>query len=133
MARDATQPNLRQVHLIDSELIDELSAQGFPVEPGSMGENITTRGIPLLDLPRGTRLHIGENAIIEITGLRNPCAQLDELHDGLMDAVLDRDAKGRIIRKAGVMGVVVVGGIIRPADTITVRLPLKRQAPLEPV
>lgn len=127
------QPNLRQVHLIHAELHDELRAAGFDVAPGQMGENITTRGIALLDLPTGTRLRLGDEAIIEITGLRNPCSQLDGLQRGLMAAVLDRDEQGNLIRKAGVMAVVIAGGVVRSDDAITVELPPAPYQPLQPV
>ena len=123
IAKDPTQPNLRQVHLIHAELLDELRARGFPVSPGDLGENITTRGVDLLALPTGSRLSLGPKAIIEITGLRNPCFQLDHLHEGLMAAVLDHDSDGRLIRKAGVMAVVIAGGPVWPGDTIAVQLP----------
>ncbi|MDA8019202.1 MAG: MOSC domain-containing protein [Thermoanaerobaculia bacterium] len=117
------QPNLRQVHLIHSELHDELRARGFEVTAGIMGENVTTRGVDLLSLPRGTRLQLGNTAVIELTGLRNPCSQLDSIQTGLMEAVLDRDEEGRLVRKSGVMGVVVSGGVVRAGDRIEVRLP----------
>ncbi len=133
VARDPSQPNLRQVHLIHAELHDDLVGQGFTVDAGAMGENITTRGVDLLGLPVGTRLHLGGDAIVEITGLRNPCAQLDRLQSGLMAAVLDHDADGRLVRKAGVMGVVVVGGEVHPADPIRVVMPPPPHQPLEPV
>jgi MOSC domain-containing protein YiiM len=133
VARDPSQPNLRQVHLIHAELHDELRAHGFSVNTGEMGENITTRGIDLLRLPVGTRLHLGAEAVVEITGLRNPCAQLDRLQPGLMAAVLDRDAQGNVVRKAGVMGVVLMGGEVRLADPIRVELPPQPHQPLQPV
>lgn len=133
VARDPTQANLRQVHLIHVELHAELHAAGFPVSPGQMGENITTRGVPLLELPRGTRLHLGERAVVELTGLRNPCGQLDGIQRGLKDAVLERDTDGHLVRKAGVMGVVVTGGDVRPGDPIAIELPAEPYAPLEPV
>lgn len=123
VAQDPTQPNLRQVHLIHGELLDELQAAGFAVNEGSMGENITTRGIDLLGLPQGTKLHLGTSAVVAVTGLRNPCKQLDGYQDGLMAAVLNRDETGKLIRKAGIMGVVLVGGDIRPGDKIAVTLP----------
>ena len=123
VAADPTQPNLRQVHLIHSELHDELRVRGFRVVAGEMGENITTRGLDLLALPVGTRLQIGPEAILEITGLRNPCTQLDGLEAGLMTAVLDRDADGNLIRKAGIMGVVIAGGLVRAGDVIQAELP----------
>ena len=124
VARDPAQPNLRQVHLIHAELHDELREAGFNVAAGDMGENITTRGVYLLGLPRGARLHLGDAAVVEVTGLRNPCAQLDRFQPGLMAAVLDRDAHGNLIRKAGVMGVVLAGGEVRPGDAIRVEEPL---------
>jgi MOSC domain-containing protein YiiM len=131
--RDPSQPNLRQVHLVHSELFDELRAKGFNVTPGDIGENVTTRGIDLLALPTGTRLRLGEVATVEITGLRNPCVQLDTFQKGLMAATLDKDADGNLIRKAGVMGVVLVGGEVRPGDTITIDLPAGSHQPLQPV
>ncbi len=133
VARDPSQPNLRQVHLIHAELHDELRERGFDVAAGQMGENITTEGLDLLGLPAGTRLCIGDEAIVEITGLRNPCAQLERIQPGLMQAVLDRDVEGNLIRKAGVMGVVVAGGPVRPGDTIVVDLPPAPHRPLDPV
>jgi len=133
VARDPTQPNLRQVHLIHAELLDELRAGGFTVTAGEMGENITTRGVDLLGLPTGARLHLGAEAVVEITGLRNPCAQLDRLRPGLMAAVLDRDAQGRLIRKAGIMGIVLTSGEVRPVDPIRVDLPPEPHRPLAPV
>ena len=133
VARDPSQPNLRQVHLIHAELHDELRTHGFTVGAGQMGENITTRGVDLLHLPVGTRLHLGAEAVVEITGLRNPCAQLERLQPGLLEAVLDHDAQGHLIRKAGVMGVVLAGGEVRPADPIRVELPQEPHQPLQPV
>lgn len=131
--RDPTQPNLRQVHLIHAELLDELEGKGFSIAPGRMGENITTRGIDLLGLPTGTRLHLGGAAIVAVTGLRNPCAQLDGIKPGLMQAVLGRDAEGNLIRKAGIMGIVVSGGEVRPEDTIRIVLPPEPHVALKPV
>ena len=131
--RDPSQPNLRQVHLIHAELIDALQDQGFAVSAGAIGENITTRGIDLLGLPRGSRLHIGATAIVEVTGLRNPCIQLDKFQPGLMAATLGRDAQGKLIRKAGVMGIVLAGGIVRTDDAVRLALPGGRHDPLEPV
>ena len=130
---DPTQPNLRQVHLVHAELHDELLADGFQVGPGDMGENITTRGVDLLDLPTGTILHLGADAAIEITGLRNPCGQLDGFQPGLKSAVLDHDEAGGLIRKAGVMGVVQRGGLVRPGDAVRVELPADPRQPLAPV
>jgi hypothetical protein len=133
VARDPSQPNLRQVHLIHAELHDELTARGFTVAAGALGENITTRGIDLLALPRGARLRIGATATVEVTGLRNPCVQLDRFQPGLMFAVLDRDPAGRLIRKAGVMAIVLAGGIVRSEDIIRVSLPDGPFEPLGPV
>ena len=133
VARDPTQANLRQVHLMHAELFDELHAKGFDVSPGLMGENVTTRGLDLLALPTGARLHIGGGAIVEITGLRNPCYQLDGLQKGLMQATLDRDAEGNLIRKAGVMGVVIAGGEVSVGDAIRIDLPAGLREALKPV
>jgi MOSC domain-containing protein YiiM len=133
VARDPTQPNLRQVHLIAAELHDELRAGGFGVLAGQMGENITTRGIDLLRLPTGTRLHLGGTAVIEVTGLRNPCVQLDQFQSGLLAAVLERDEKGTLIRKAGIMAIVLEGGDVRPGDPIRVELPPEPYRSLEVV
>jgi MOSC domain-containing protein YiiM len=132
VARNPHQPNLRQVHLVADELYEELRAAGFPVRPGQLGENITTRGVDLLGLATGTHLHLGD-AAVEVTGLRNPCRQLDGLHAGLMAAVLDRDADGRLIRRAGVMSIVLTGGRVRPGDAVRVQPPAGRLDPLVPV
>ena len=133
MKQDPGQPNLRQVHLIHAELFEELAGQGFAIEPGQLGENVTTRGINLLGLSAGTRMRLGEEALIELTGLRNPCHQLNGLAPGLMAATLDRDADGELIRKAGVMAVVVTGGEIVVGDAITLEsVPLVHE-PLGPV
>lgn len=123
VAVDPNQPNLRQVHLVHHELLEELRASGFRVEPGTIGENVTTSGLDILSLPRGTRLRLGETAIIELTGLRNPCVQLDHFQQGLTQAVLGRDADGQLIRKAGVMAIVLSNGTVRPGDPISVELP----------
>jgi hypothetical protein len=133
VARDPSQPNLRQVHLIHAELHDELQVVGFVVAAGQMGENVTTRGIDLLGLPTGTRLHLGDSAVVEVTGLRNPCAQLDRFQPGLMAATQGRDETGRLIRKAGIMGIVLADGAVRPGDPIHVELPLEPHRGLEPV
>lgn len=127
-----TLPNLRQVHLIHAELFEELAAKGFSVGPADLGENITTSGIDLLGLPTGARLAVG-SAIVEITGLRNPCIQMDRFQDGLMQATLDRDAQRNLVRKAGIMGIVVAGGLVRPGDSIAVTLPEGPHRPLEKV
>ena len=131
VAQDPTQPNLR-VHLIHSELHDELKTKGFDILPGQMGENITTQGIDLLSLPTNTLLRIGE-ATIQVTGLRNPCAQLNRFKSGLMAAVLDRDSRGNLIRKAGIMGIVIVSGVVNTGDTIRVELPPQPYRSLERV
>jgi len=133
VARDPSRPNLRQVHLVHAELFEELAAKGFTVGPGEIGENITTRGLDLLALPAGARLHIGDAAVIEITGLRNPCVQLDRFQPGLMQATLGRDADGGLIRKAGIMGIVIAGGDVGAGDAIRVVLPDGRPRPLAPV
>lgn len=131
--RDPTQPNLRQVHLIHAELHDELRAPGFHVGAGDMGENVTTRGIDLLALPADTRLHLGGDAVIQVTGLRNPCVQIDRFEPGLMAAVLDLDAEGNLVRKSGIMAVVLTGGDVRPGDAIRVELPPEPHRPLDVV
>lgn len=123
VARDPAQPNLRQVHLIHDELLHELEAAGFLVQPGELGENLTTRGIPLLALPLGARLRIGDDAVVEITGLRNPCVQIDKFHSGLLAKVASRDETGNIVRRAGIMSVVLSGGVVRAGDPIVVDLP----------
>jgi hypothetical protein len=133
VARDPSQPNLRQVHLIHAELHDELAGRGLPVEPGQMGENVTTRGLDLLALPTDTLLRLGADAVVRVTGLRNPCVQLDGIHDGLMAAVVGRGADGSVVRLAGIMGVVVAGGAVRPGDPITVDVPPPPHEPLAPV
>jgi MOSC domain-containing protein YiiM len=133
VARDPTQPNLRQVHLIHSELFDELAAQGHTVGPAALGENITTRGIDLLTLPQNALLHIGAAAVVEITGLRNPCQQIDDFQAGLVSKVLIKDQQFKWIRKTGVMGIVKHGGSIYPGDVIFVKLPAGQHKPLEKV
>ncbi|WP_421107582.1 MOSC domain-containing protein [Streptomyces sp. NEAU-S77] len=124
VAQDPTQPNLRQVHLIHEELFNELGEAGFRVAPGELGENITTRGIELLRLPVGTLLRIGAEAVVEVTGLRNPCLQIDNFQDGLSKQVVGRDNLGNIVRKAGIMSIVQEGGVVRPGDMIKVELPV---------
>jgi len=130
VAADPSQPNLRQVHLIHAELHDELRAAGFEVAAGQMGENITTRGVDLFGLPTGARLYLGNDAVVEVTGLRNPCARLDHFQPGLLAAVLGRDEAGSLVRKAGV---VLVGGEVRPGDAVRVELPPRPYQPLERV
>ena len=131
--RDPTAPNLRQVHLIHEELHEELAAGGFEISPGQLGENVTTRGIDLLGLPAGSRLHLGDTAVVEVTGLRNPCTQLDGIQQGLMAATLEPAETGGLVRKAGVMGIVVAGGEVHGGDRIRVELPPEPHRPLEPV
>ena len=133
VARDPSQPNLRQVHLIHAELFDELAEAGFAIVPGQLGENVTTRGLDLLALPTGTQLRLGVDAVVEVTGLRNPCAQLEGISRGLMSAVLDRDEQGGLVRKAGVMGIVLAGGEVQAGDAIRVEMPGAPHRALEPV
>ena len=133
VARDPSAPNLRQVHLLHAELFDELVARDHPVFAGDMGENVTTRGVDLLALPTGTILRLGNEAQVEVTGLRNPCVQIDRFQPGLTQAVLDRDAQGNLVRKAGVMAVVRRGGVVRPGDAIEAVLPASPHRPLQPV
>jgi MOSC domain-containing protein YiiM len=133
VARDPSQPNLRQVHLIHAELLDALREAGFALSAGEMGENVTTRGIDLLGLPEGAILHLGARAAVAVTGLRNPCLQLNAIQPGLMAATLGRDAEGRLVRKAGIMGVVVAAGEVRPGDGIRIELPPPPHRALEPV
>jgi len=133
VAANPHQPNLRQVHLIHAELLDELRAAGFRVDPGTLGENVTTRGLDVLALPQGTRLTLGKSAVIEITGLRDPCRQLDGYQRGLTAAVLDHDANGELIRKCGVMAIVIKGGDVFEDDLIKVKLPRPPHQPLKPV
>jgi len=130
---DPTQPNLRQVHLIHYELIEELQNKGFKVDSATLGENITTKGIDLLSLPKGAKLLLGNEAVIEITGLRNPCKQLDQYQSGLTKAVLDKDSQGNLIRKAGIMAIVLKGGEVSIGDSIQIELPAKPYQPLERV
>ena len=131
--KDPTAPNLRQVHLMHAELFEELRVKGFDVKPGDLGENVTTSGIDLLALPTGTRLHLGASAVVEVTGLRNPCVQIETFQRGLMDATLDKDAAGNLIRKAGIMSIVLADGDVRPGDAIRVELPDTPHRALKPV
>jgi len=126
-------PNRRQVHLMHAELFDELALLGIAVKPGQMGENITTRGLALLDLSPGALLHIGESAVIEVTGMRNPCNQLDVVDERLLAQVAIKCDDGSIVRKAGVMGIVVAGGTVRPSDAIRVETPVGAGGALQPV
>lgn len=131
--RDPTQPNRRQVHLIHAELLDEVRAKGFPVAPGELGENLSTRGVDLLGLPEGTHLRLGAEVIVEITGLRSCCVQIDDFRKGLLAHILERPKGGKLRRKGGVMGIVLRGGTVRPDDAITVTLPPEPHRPLEVV
>ncbi|MEU6238735.1 MOSC domain-containing protein [Kitasatospora sp. NPDC047058] len=133
VAQDPTQPNLRQVHLIHEELFAEVAGAGFGVRPGELGENVTTRGVDLLGLPVGTLLRLGDEAVVEVTGLRNPCLQIDAFQNGLLKQVVGRNEAGDIVRKAGIMGVVRAGGVVRPGDAIAVELPDGPHRPLERV
>ncbi len=133
VTRDPTKPNLRQVHLLQSELLEELARGGWNVGPGDLGENISTSGIALLALPTGTQLQIGDEAIVEVTGLRTPCLHIDKFQKGLLPAVIERSPSGELIRKVGVMSVVVRGGIVRPGDSIDVQLPPDEPRALGPV
>jgi MOSC domain-containing protein YiiM len=133
IAQNPDQPNLRQVHLLHGELLDELKAEGFTVSPGAMGENITTRGIDLLGLPQRARLRLGGEAVVEITGLRNPCHQLDKYQKGLMGRLVYKDASGEIVRLAGIMGIVLESGRVAPGDPIAVELPPEPHRKLERV
>lgn len=133
IAQDPAQPNLRQVHLIHAELFDDLAAAGYTVKPGDLGENVTTRGIDLLTLPVGTVLRLGLDAVVEITGLRNPCLQIDGFRTGLLKQVLGRDAAGEVVRKAGIMGIVLAPGAVHPGDPVTAELPALPHRRLERV
>lgn len=131
--RGGPAPNLRQVHLLATELHDELRASGFRVRPGEMGENITTSGVDLLTLSTGTLLRLGDRAVVEVTGLRNPCRQLNSIQSGLMAALVFRDDQGQVVRRAGVMAVVREGGEVRPGDPIRIEPPAGAYRPLTPV
>lgn len=133
VAADPTQPNLRQVHMIQGELFTELRGKGFAVEAGDMGENITTSGIDLLGLPCGTKLYFGKNAVVEVTGLRNPCSQIENFQKGLLKAVLGKDENGELLRKAGIMGIVLAGGAVKVDDEIRAELPALPHYKLERV
>jgi MOSC domain-containing protein YiiM len=131
MEKDPSQPNLRQVHLLHEELFEEVRAAGFEVAAGELGENVTTRGIDLLGLPVGTRLRLGARAVVEVTGLRNPCAQIDAFRKGLLKQVVGRNADGRPAFRSGIMSIVLTGGVVRPGDPVTVELPDGPHRPLE--
>ncbi len=131
--RDPDQPNLRQVHLLPAELLEELVAEGYDVAPGSLGENVTTRGVDLLGLATGTTLRLGDGALVAVTGLRNPCSQIDAFSPGLLARLVGRDETGAVVRRAGVMAVVVLGGTVREGDAIDVAPPPGPPVPLAPV
>jgi MOSC domain-containing protein YiiM len=133
VANDPTRPNLRQVHLMHTELHAELRDKGYPVEAGQLGENVTTEGLDLLDLPTGTLLRLGDEAVVEVTGLRNPCLQIENFRPGALAEVVGRDDAGEVVRRAGIMSVVRVGGVVRPGDPITVELPALPHHRLQPV
>lgn len=133
VARDPGQPNLRQVHLIHAELFDELAGKGYAVAPGQLGENVTTKGIDLLGLSAGTRLRLGQDVTLEVTGLRNPCHQINRVAPGLMDAVLDRGPDGSLIRKCGVMAIVITGGLVSTGDTVSLDRMPDQHVPLDVV
>ncbi len=132
VAKDPNQPNLRQVHLVASELLDEVAAKGYTVRPGDLGENVTTQGLDLITLPVGTSLRIGD-VLLTLTGLRNPCVQIDAFADGLQGEMLGRDDTGKLVRKTGVMAVVVRSGEIRPGDEIIVAAPAGNPVPMEKI
>lgn len=121
--KDPARKNIRQIHLIQTELLSELRSKGFSVCPGQLGENITTQGIDLLNLPTGSKLHIGKEAVVELTALRNPCIQIENFQKGMLKEVVGRDPQGKLIRKAGVMGIVTIGGYVKPNDIINIELP----------
>jgi MOSC domain-containing protein YiiM len=129
--KDPSRKNIRQVHLIPMELLDEMQNKGYPVLPGQLGENITTRGIDLAGLPVGTRLRIGDVAIVQLTALRNPCVQIEQFRKGLLKELVFKNEQGETIRKAGVMGVVLAGGQVKPKDKIEVVLPDMPHSELE--
>jgi MOSC domain-containing protein YiiM len=133
VAADPTQPNLRQVHLIPSEFFDEAREQGYELAQGDLGENVLTAGLDVLALPRDTRLHLGEQAVVRVTGLRNPCQQINDFRSGLLKVAITRDANGELVRRAGIMGVVERGGVVAPSDTIRVELPPGPHIPLDRV
>jgi MOSC domain-containing protein YiiM len=133
VAADPTQPNLRQVHLIHSEFFDEAWEHGYELAQGNLGENILTAGLDVLALPRGTRLHLGGQAVVHVTGLRNPCQQINDFRSGLLKVAITRDTDGVLVRKAGIMSVVEHGGAVAPGDAIRVELPPGPHIPLDRV
>ena len=133
MKKDPLRPNLRQVHLLQTELLDDVNDQGFQVFPGNLGENISTRGIDLPGLPAGTRLRIGTDAIVEVTGLRTPCVYIERFRPGLLVLMNKALPDGSVASRAGVMGIVRCGGVIYPNDAIAVQLPDGEHRALQPV
>ncbi len=134
MRQDPTQPNLCQVHLLGSETLDELRAKGFTVEPGELGENVLTAGVDLLSLPLGTLMHLGDEAVVQVTGLRTPCSQIDRYQAGLQQHLWgERDQSGRKTRRAGIMSIVLKGGLVRSTDTLRIEVPAPPHRPLPPV
>ena len=129
-AKDPTAPNLCQVHFLPVERFAELAPRGFDVAPGDLGENVTTSGVDLESLPLGTRFHLGDSAVVEITGLRSPCSLINRFRSGLMKALISRSAEGEVLRRAGIMGIVVASGTTRPGDLIRVELPAGEHVPL---
>ena len=126
VAANPDQPNLRQIHLVMSELLDEVNSAGHNVVAGQLGESITTTGIDLISLPVGSMLRIGDTALVALTGLRNPCPQIKSVGDGLMKMMFidDQDnPEGPKIGRTGVMGVVIAGGIVAADDGIKIRFP----------
>ncbi len=131
VARNPEQPNFRQVHLLQSEILEELKTKGYTINPGEMGENITTRGIDLLSLPTNAELRIGKEAVVQVKGLRNPCSQIDDFKNGLMRQFVRKDDSGNPVYLAGVMGVVLTGGEVKPGDSIVVSMPGKPHLKLD--
>lgn len=123
VAADPLQPNLRQLHLFPAEWLEALDARGFDLAPGGLGENLLTRGLDLLALPTGTLMRFSQGPLVAVTGLRNPCRQIEAYRQGLLAAVLDRDAEGAAVLKAGIMAVILEGGAIAPGDSIALSLP----------
>ena len=131
VAKNPDAPNLRQVHLIHQEMLDRVASSGLDLKPGDIGENILTAGVDLLALSRGARLQMG-SAEVEVTGLRNPCLQLDNFKPGLRRAFLQKRANGEIIRLAGVMAIVAKTGEVSLDDLSKVTSPTTH-TPLEVV
>ena len=129
--RNPLAPNRMQVHLLQSELFDELAFVGYALTAGQLGENITTRGIGLLNLPQGTRLHLGGEAVVELTGLRTPCKLIEDFKPGLLKQVISRDAANKVLAKAGVMAIVLHGGDVHERSPIRVEYPAARHVPLQ--